>query len=343
MVSQAGSVALFVPLAAVAAVAVLAVVLRPVWREARSAALFLGAGSLVLAGLLYVVVGTPAALQAPPPAAASPVTMEDAIAQLEAELDRSPQQAEGWRLLGRAYRAQGRLADAAAAAGRAAALLPDDPDALVEAAEARALARDDRHLDAQAIEWLDHALAVAPGHQRARWFRGIAHRQAGDPAAAAETWAPLLALVDATTAASLREQVDLARAEAGLPPLPEPAPTSPAAAIRVEVDVAPALAGRIPEGATLYVLARPVGGPPMPVAAERLPAASLPVTVTLDDSDSLMPTLRLSQAGAVEVVARLSASGDATAMPGDLESGPLRTGPGTSGAAVALTIDRVVE
>ena len=330
----------FAAVAVVVAAGVAAVVLRPLWHRERGAALFLGTGTLVLAGLLYLLVGTPAALD--PQAPATPTTMADAIAQLEAELERSPREAEGWRLLGRAYRAQGRAGEAADAFERAAKLLPDDPDALVEAAEARALARGDPLLDDQSVAWLDHALSVAPGHQRARWFRGIAHRQAGDPAAAAAMWEPLLAMVDATTAASLREQVDLARADAGLPPLPDApaAAAQPAGTIAVTVDVAPAIAGRVPEGATLYVIARPVEGPPMPVAVERVPATGFPVRVVLDDADSPMPTQRLSETGSVEVVARISVGGDAMARKGDLESAPATTAPGTS---VAATIDRVVE
>lgn len=330
----------FVAAALALATLVAATVLRPLWRSGRGPALATGAGLILCAGLLYLLVGTPAALD--PAARQSPGTMDDAIAQLVAELARSPQQAEGWRLLARAYRAQGRAAESADALARAARLLPDDPEVLVEAAEARALAHPQRTLDAQAVAWLDHALAVAPDHQRARWFRGIAHRQAGDAAAAARTWEPLLALVGPSTAASLREQVDLARADAGLPPLPAaPVPAADGAA-RIDVSVAldPALAGRVTPGAVLYVIARQAGGAPMPVAVERVPATGFPVEVTLDDADSPMPTLRLSQAGAVEVVARISASGDAAAAPGDLESAPATA---ASGTPVAVTVDRVVE
>ena len=331
----------FVVAALALAALVALVVTRPLWGATRGAAIAIGMGVVVSAGLLYLLVGTPAALD--PATREAPTSMADAIAQLEAELERSPQQAEGWRLLGSAYRAQGRASDSADAFARAARLLPDDPDVLLEAAEARARAHPQRTLDAQAVAWLDHALEVQPMHQRARWFRGIAHRQAGDPAAAARTWEPLLAIVAPSTAARLRDQVDLARAEAGLPPLPEaPAPAPAVDGPRIEVAIAldPAFADRVPAGATLYVIARQAGGPPIPVAVERMPAREFPLEVTLDDNDSLMPTLRLSQAGTVEISARVSASGDATAAPGDIESAPVTATPGTP---VAVTLDRVVE
>ena len=49
-----------------------------------------------------------------------------------------------------------------------------------------------------------------------------------------------------------------------------------------------------------------------------------PLTAHLSDADSPMPTLKLSQMQPVEVLARLSASGEAMPQPGDLQSKPLR-------------------
>ena len=64
--------------------------------------------------------------------------------------------------------------------------------------------------------------------------------------------------------------------------------------------------------------------PPIPVAAEKHPVSALPLTVTLDDNDSLMPTAKLSQLQEVELVARLSASGSADDNEGDVDSAPVR-------------------
>lgn len=327
-----GESLLFATVGALAALAVFALVLRPLWREraARLPAAALVAGLALAALLLYRLVGTPAALD--PTARTAPATLEDAIAQLEARLQADPAQAEGWRLLGQAQAAAQRPAAAADAFARAAALAPDDADVLVEAAEARALAAPERRFDDRAIAWLDRALQLQPDHQRARWFRGIARRQAGDAAGAAETWAPLLAQVDAGAAAALREQIDAARADAGLPPLPvdTPAPAPAAAAgahaIRVRVSLDPGFAARVrlDGDAAVFVVARVPGGSPMPVAAERHAVSELPFEAVLDDGDGPMPTAKLSGVAEVELVARLSRSGDATAQPGDPASAPVR-------------------
>ena len=89
--------------------------------------------------------------------------------------------------------------------------------------------------------------------------------------------------------------------------------------LTVHVSLAPSLARDITPGAILFVYARAVSGPPMPLAIKRLEASDLPATVTLADADGVMPTMRLSSARQVVVAARVSASGNAMPQSGDLE------------------------
>ncbi|HZH43802.1 MAG TPA: tetratricopeptide repeat protein [Lysobacter sp.] len=307
----------FALLAALLAVLTLAYVLRPLWRQRRLAGGLMIAALMIATGALYALVGTPRALQ-PAQAQAQP-TLAEAIAQLEVEVRRNPQAVEAWRLLGRAYATAGQPARARDAFAAAAAAAPQDANVLVEAAEARAQAAPQLRFDAEAVAMLEKALAIEPAHQRARWFLGIAQRQAGRHAEAARTWEPLLAVVPPQTAARLREQIELARADAGLPPLaPAATPADPGLKVRVS------LAGDAPAGATLFVIARQVGGPPMPVAVEKLPATGFPREITLDDADSPMPTQKLSALREVEVLARLSRSGNANRQPDDVETKAVR-------------------
>ena len=318
---------IFVAIAALLCIATVAVLLRPLWRDARGVAVGIGVVMLASTGLLYLLVGTPRALDGT--AQQTPKTLGDAIVQLEAELQRDPRQAEGWRLLGQAYQREGQPEKARDAYAKAVALLPEDADLLAEAAQVNALAHPQRLFDGEAVTMLKRALAKDPTHQRARWFLGIAQRQAGDNAAAAATWEPLLGLVDAATAASLRKEVDAARADAGLPALAV-ASVAPAAAnarsLAVQVSLDPDFAARVRlrGDATIFIIARAPDGPPMPVAAEKHTVSELPFTATLDDGDSPMPTRKLSQLKEVVLVARLSESGIANKQDGDIESKPVR-------------------
>lgn len=333
---------LFVVIAVLLALVVFGVVLRPLWRESRGLVL----GGFVALGLatfaLYRLMGTPAATEQVA-ANALPTTLGEAILQLQAELERNPNQPQGWLLLGKSLASEGRLAESSDALARAVKLLPDDPDLLVEAAQSRLYASSERKLDPQAIAWVRHALSIQPGHQRATWLLGISQRQAGQPAEAAKTWEPLLAQVDAATAATLRQQIDAARTDAGLPPLPVPAgsasPASGVNALTVKVALDPDFAARVRlrGDATVFVIARLTDGSPMPVAVEKHSLQDLPLTLTLDDSDSLMPTQKLSALKEVELLARLSASGDPTRQEGDLESKPVRvTLPATAPVELVL-------
>lgn len=332
----------FVIASAALVVLVLGWVLRPVWQTRPAVGLAMLAMLGLVTALTYGLIGTPNALD--PLQRTAPKTMEEAIVRLEAELRRDPNQIEGLRVLARAYASQERPADARDALERAVALAPDDPDLLTEAAEARAIAAPGRRFDDESIAMLRRALAQQPMHQRARWFVGIAQRQRGQAAEAAATWEPLLAMVDGSTRAGIVEQIDQARAEAGLPRLPDQASQADAMAdtgINVSLSLDPALAMRLPEDATLFVIARQPDGAPIPVAVRKLSARQFPLVITLTDADSLMPTIKLSQLERVELTARISASGDASAQPGDFEATPSVID--RSDGAAALLIDRVIQ
>lgn len=311
----------FIIVSALVCSVVLGLVLRPLWRvSSQSTSALAGMLMLAVAGL-YSLIGTTAALLPEPEH--GPATLHDAIAQLQAALQRDPKQSEGWRLLGRAYASNQQPVQARDAYAKAAKLLPDQPDVLVEAAEAIALADPQHRFDAHAVALLQHALQVQPQEQRARWFLGISARQAGNPAAAARTWEPLLTQVDARTAGPLRAQINAARTEAGLAPLPDAVAPSSNVALSVHVTLDPALAARAAAGASVFVIARVPNGPPMPVAVEKHTARELPFTATLDDSDGPMPMQKISALQDVEVIARLSSSGNAMPQQGDLESTPI--------------------
>ncbi len=316
--------AAFLGFAALLCLIVLATLLRPLWRDARGVALGIGAITLVSTALLYQLVGTPQALD--PASRQAPRTLEEAVVQLKAALARNPQQAEGWALLGQAYLRMEDAGNARDAFAKAARLAPDNADFLTEAAQSRAMANPSRTFDADALALLEAALKADTNHQRARWFLGVAQRQAGKHAQAADTWAPLLTQVSADTATSLRKEINAARADGGLPPLAEAA-AQPAATAQLNVEVAldPALAERVRlrADATVFVIARQPGSP-MPVAAQKHTVSELPFSAALSDADSPMPTLKLSQMQEVELVARLSANGDASRQEGDLESKPVR-------------------
>ena len=328
---------LFVTISILLTLVVLAVALRPLWRDSRPLVIGAFVALCVATFALYQMVGTPAAL-APgatkvATAPGAPATLEAAIVELQAELKRNPQQAEGWRLLGKSLAALQRFDESRDAFAQALKLTPDEPDLLVEAAQSRLYASPERKLDGEAVALLQRALVLKPDHQRGLWFLGMAQRQEGQAAEAAKTWEALLSKVEPGTADTLRQQIDAARSDAGLPPLPAATvaeATDPVATtghtVNVKVSLDPDFAARVRlrGDATVFVIARAPGGPPMPIAAQKHALQDLPLNVTLSDADSPMPTQKLSQLKEVELFARLSESGDAMNKEGNLDSAPVR-------------------
>ncbi len=106
------------------------------------------------------------------------------------------------------------------------------------------------------------------------------------------------------------------------------APTNPITSIKVSVKLSPALAKHVAATDSVFIFARATQGPRMPLAIVRKQVKDLPVTVTLDDSLSMMPQMKLSNFSEAIVGARVSKSGDAIAQPGDLEgySAPVHAG-----------------
>jgi cytochrome c-type biogenesis protein CcmH len=317
------SILVFMLVAALASIATFWLVLRPMFRARPRSAIALILGLTVLSGALYRWVGTPLALDAG--MVERPETLEQALVQLERNRANFPDH-EGWVMLATTYSRLGRAAEAREAWTQAIARAPDDANFLAAAAEARAQADPERRFDATAVEYLQRALRTQSDHQRARFFLGIALRQQGKHAEAARTWEPLLSEVDAANGASLRAEIDAARRDAGLPPLPAADAAPAAGALRVKVSLDPAFAARVRlrGDASVFVIARAAGGPPMPVAVEKHPVSSLPLEIVLDDRDGPMPTAKLSALQNVEVLARLSESGDATRREGDIETAPVR-------------------
>ena len=116
--------------------------------------------------------------------------------------------------------------------------------------------------------------------------------------------------------------------------------TGQSRAITGKVTVAPSLAGKGSSTDTLFVFAREVSGPPMPVAIVRATKKDLPFTFRLDDSTSPMPSRKLSGAGTVVIVARLSKSGQAMPQSGDLEGTSQPVNSGLDGITVVIDRER---
>jgi len=303
------------------------------WQRSRALALVLAIALPLAAGGLYWFKGRPVAID---PVLAKPAqTLDEAVVQLEKLTAADPKNFGDMATLARAYMAKGEFQKARDAYARAVALQPEETALYVEYAEAMVRTSPDRRFPPEAVALIEKALQKDPQNQRALFFLGLHQRQSGQPAAAVETWERLLGLLDVSTSTELRKQIAAARADAGMPEAPA------AATLLVEVRLDPTLAGQVSPNAVLYVFARSVDGAGPPVAAKRIVPKQFPVQVELGDADSPMPTAKLFSQQKVQLMARLSKSGDVAPASGDLEADAFALDV-SPGAKAELTLNRSV-
>ena len=314
-------------------------------RSAGWTALGIGIGVPLCAGLLYWHLGQPQGIGAPKHAAQDPASITQAdfeamTQKLAQRMAANPDDAVGWLMLGKAYLALERIPEAVDALKEAERRQPNEPEVLIEYAEALALAHG-RSFEGEPARLLQRALKIDPNQPKALTMAGAAAFAAKDYKRAVDYWERLQKQLPADSELSgpLATGIAQARELAGMKPAVTAA--AGAEAIRGEVRLADAVKARAAPEDTLFVVARAADGPRMPLAVVRRQVKDLPLTFTLDDSMAMAPQMRLSGFSNVIVTARVSKSGEATPRSGDLEgtSAPVR--PGASG--VAITIDSVVQ
>lgn len=111
-------------------------------------------------------------------------------------------------------------------------------------------------------------------------------------------------------------------------------------AISGRVSLAPELAEKARPDDTVFIFARAINGPRMPLAALRTTVAELPLEFSLDDSMAMAPMAKLSNFDQIVVIARISTKGGVQALAGDLEGKSPIIKPGAHG--MEIVIDRVI-
>ena len=87
--------------------------------------------------------------------------------------------------------------------------------------------------------------------------------------------------------------------------------------LRVTVEISDQLRQQYAADTVVFIFARAVDGPPMPLAAKRFLLSELPATVVLDAEAAMMPQFTLQQFDQVTVSMRISPSGNPVQQPGD--------------------------
>jgi len=206
------------------------------WRRRAAALIALIALPVIAAGL-YIQWGSPNLAGAPlagrldqPPEQRS---IESMVAQVEAHLERNPDDGRGWEVVAPVYMRMGRFNDAVRARANAVRLLGATADREADLGEAM-VAAGNSIVTADAKTGFERALKIDAGHLKALYFTGLAAEQDGKPAEAARIWRGMLARAPANAPFRQLVQESLARVDPNEPPkgivvepkAPQPGPSS---------------------------------------------------------------------------------------------------------------------
>jgi cytochrome c-type biogenesis protein CcmH len=300
----------------------------------RRTALLVGAAIPLLAVAIYFATGTPRALDEDAGAHSMPTEaqIEAMVARLDAKLRERPEDVEGWKLLGRSYTALGRFDKAVAAYAKAAERAPRDSELLADFADALAMLHGQR-LQGEPERLVQRALEIDPNNLKALALAGTAAYERQDYARAAELWGRMLPLVPpgSEDAKTISDNVAEAKKLSGIAVQP---------GVRGTVRLAAKLKDQVKPDDVVFVFARAVEGPPMPLAAFKARVADLPLEFNLNDSMSVVQGMKVSAFPRVIVAARVARNGTAKPEPGDLlgTSKPVAN----DARGVSITIDSVV-
>ena len=306
------------------------------------AAISVGISMPVAAGLLYLVLGEPSiignpSLIAPKTAEVTqgadppplPESFDAMIQTIEEHLKVEPDDTQGWLTLAQLYLAEKRFAEASIAFAKVRELTGDSADILVRQADALVMARNG-NFSGEPEELISLALQLDPDHVSSLWLAGLAASAKEDYRTALNHWTRAEAnLTDQDIRFEMRRLINEARVNLGEPPTFDQEANqlvSNGYSVRVKVTLDSSIREQVDPQDTLFIFARSIGGPAIPLAVVKRQVQDLPLEVVLDDSLSMVPNMEISNFDEISVIARISKSGAPAQSSGDFygEFGPIQ-------------------
>lgn len=335
-------------------------------RFSRSSAIAIAILLPLIAVAMYAMLGSPrAVLPGEAQTQRASADMEELVVKLAKKMEQNPNNPEGWAMLARSYKSLGRWDDAERAFGRIGPTLNSNAELLAEYAEM--LVQKDNGFAQRSRELIQQALRLEPDNMLALFMGGGDAFESGRYAEAVARWERLLPQLEpgGEDARMVESSIAKARERSGgarpagpqadvmagaVAPQDEvhrnaakaaqgaatPAATPTATSVSGRVELSPALKDKANPDDVVFIFARAVDGPRMPLAAKRVRAADLPLDFVLDDSQAVMPGATISSMPQVRVEVRVSKSGKAQAGKGDLTGKSAAVKPGAKGLRIVI-------
>ncbi|WP_233008976.1 c-type cytochrome biogenesis protein CcmI [Rheinheimera faecalis] len=229
---------------------------------------------------------------------------------LRTKISKEGDDAVAWFVIGRIWLSKGMLDDAIEAFEKALALTPNRVNVLISYSQALLVASGDENL-AKAGLSLAKVLQQDPENSDALSMLAMVAEERGDKEQAQQAWQLLLPKLDKAD-----PRYALVQQKLGLASAPEQAATSEQTStaavsgrqVSVQLTINPQLAEHYKTG-TLFVFAKAVDGPPLPLAVQKLAVFNGTQTIELSEAQAMQPGWTLANAERIQISARLSLSG----------------------------------
>lgn len=251
--------------------------------------------------------------------------MAQRVQMMEAQIQAEPENSQAWFSLGHAYISANQFDKAVAAFDKVMELVGKHAELIGPKATALYY-KAGQQMTPQIQALIDESLALDPQDPSTLLLVGMDAFFTANYQKAIDSWQTILnsdrtdvdraALMNAIETANLRMQGETA----GMPNDDVHKQAKVATkSVSIAISISPELAAQAGPDDTIFVFARATEGPKVPLAATKVSAKSLPVTVTLDDSTGMGGDVKLSQTASVEVIAVLSKHGNIKPQAGDIQ------------------------
>jgi cytochrome c-type biogenesis protein CcmH len=261
---------------------------------------------------LYLYIGNPGVSSG----AGSPPDIGEIVNSLSQRLLDNPEDAQGWLMLGRSQQMLQQHDEAIATFERALQLEKGQNAQILVALAIALIEQQGGEMTDRSSNLLEDALLQEPNNVDALFYGGGAAALRGDTSLAADRWEALLRMN------SLDEVQELLQRKINeWRGLPSPVEIYPMAkdnpVISINISLSDEVVSTLSADATVFVIARVPGQPGPPIAVKRQQLADFPKLIELGDRDVMIQGRKLSNFSKLEIVARVTASGQPIAQSGD--------------------------
>ena len=241
---------------------------------------------------------------------AKPLSMEQ-LARLglgiRTSLQNNPRNVDDWLMLGRIGMVLNNATTATQAFQRAMQLAPDNPEVKLSYADVLTRSPDPEN-NRQATTMLNEMIKTDGNNLRVLSLLAFNAFSQQHYAEAIATWQKMLQLLpaDDRRVTMIQRSIEQAKTDSG----------KQNSHLALTVTLASGAEKMLPDSGVLYISVAD-GASPVPVAVKKLPLSHFPLSLTLDDSNAMMPERLLSAQHQVQVRVRISRDGSANPQSGD--------------------------